>query len=342
MALGTILLRRRWRILRLIVVGAALGPLWAWSKPPMYVASASFVPASTTDANRSGLASLAGQFGVALPAGNLSISPEFYASLLQSRTLLLPTARDSFAVEEMSGRRVAMLDLLGIPGGPTAAARREDAAVKALRRLVGVSRVKTTGVVNLTVNTRWRSVSLAIATALVNGVNDYNQRTRQGQAEAERKFVEGRLALAGAELRAAEERLRNFLESNRNIGNAPELVIERDRIQRDVMFRQQVFAWMTQSYEEARVREVRDTPVITIVESPSVPVKPESRGLLKALVLGLVLAGAIGSVLAVVLELARRRRSDADAEADEFVSTWQETKGDVLRPVRWVKSRVGR
>lgn len=66
--------------------------------------------------------------------------------------------------------------------------------------------------------------------------------------------------------------------------NAPELVIERERIQRDVMSRKQVFTWMTQSYEEARVREVRDIPVIAIVGSPSVPVKPESRSLFKALV----------------------------------------------------------
>lgn len=143
---------------------------------------------------------------MALPAGNPSISPEFYASLLPLRTLLLPIARDSFAVEEMNGRRIAMLDLLGIPGGPTATARREDAALKALRRMVGVSTVKTTGVVTLTVKTRWRSVSLAIATVLLNGVNEYNQRTRQSQAAAERKFVEGRLALAGADLRAAEDR----------------------------------------------------------------------------------------------------------------------------------------
>lgn len=32
-ALGTILLRRRWRILRLMVAGVALAVLWAWFKP---------------------------------------------------------------------------------------------------------------------------------------------------------------------------------------------------------------------------------------------------------------------------------------------------------------------
>lgn len=337
LALGTILLRRRWYIARYVLVGAAIALAWAWTRPRVYVASASFVPASA-EASRSGLASIAGQFGVALPAANTSVSPEFYASLLVSRALLLPIARDTITAPEFNGARVPALDLL-VPANGGATPSREDEAVKVLRRIVGVSTTKATGVVALTVKTRWRSVSLAIATALIRGVNEYNQRTRQGQATAERKFVEGRLALASADLRATEDRLRIFLESNRNISNAPELSIQRDRIQRDLTLRQQVFTSMTQSYEEARVREVRDTPVITTVELPSVPADPESRGLLKTLVVGFALGGIFGAALAVAQELAQRRREQGDAEADAFLETLHEAKSDLRRVVPWVKRR---
>src|SRR5436853_279032 len=83
------------------------------------------------------------------------------------------------------------------------AKRREEQGVSTLRGMLSTAVVKTTGVVELRVATLWPSVSLQISTALVNGVDAYNQRTRQGQATAERKFVEGRLAVARANLRAS-------------------------------------------------------------------------------------------------------------------------------------------
>lgn len=207
--------------------------------------------------------------------------------------------------------------------------------------MVTVWTVKTTGVVAFSVATKWRSVSLEIATALINGVKDYNQRTRQEQAAAERKFVEGRLALAASELRAAEERLGSFLLTNRDIGS-PEIVMQRDRFQRDVILRQQVYTSLTQSYEEARIREVRDTPVITMFESPWVPVKPESRGRLKGLALGTVLGGFVGALLAFMSDRTASRRKAGDVEAEEFVGTLSEVKGEMLGPLRRLRARMRR
>ncbi len=92
-----------------------------------------------------------------------------------------------------------------------AAPCREEQGVSLLVDIVTASVVKTTGVVELSVATQWPGVSLVIATALVNGVNEFNRRTRQGQEAAARKFVEQRLAIAAAELRGAEDRLEHLL-----------------------------------------------------------------------------------------------------------------------------------
>jgi uncharacterized protein involved in exopolysaccharide biosynthesis len=97
LAVGTILLRNRWRVVRWMLFGAVVAALAMLTKPALYVASASFIPQGA-DPGRSGLANLAGQFGVVLPASNQSLSPDFYASLLRSRELLLPIVSDTFAV----------------------------------------------------------------------------------------------------------------------------------------------------------------------------------------------------------------------------------------------------
>jgi tyrosine-protein kinase Etk/Wzc len=339
-ALGTSLLRNRWRIARWMLIGGIVAAVVVFLKPPVYLGTASFVPQGNPDARSSGLASIAGQFGFSLPTATQSESPDFYAKLLKSRVLLGQIAADTFVVREKGGRRIAFVDLYEIKGDSEK--RREELGVKRLTDMVESSVVRATGVVQVSVATQWPSVSLAIVTELVNGVNDYNQRTRQGQAAAERKFVEGRLATARVELRAAEDRLEGFLTSNRQGANAPELSFERDRLQRDVALQQQVFTSLTQSYEDVRIREVRDTPVITVMEPPMVPTLPESRGRLKGLLLGLLIGGLIGTLASLTSETITRRREEGDAKANEFVGTVGEVKGEMLGRVRWIRERIRR
>ncbi len=332
-SMGTTFVRNRWRIVRWMLIGGVFAALLVASTPALYSATASFIPQGA-DAGRSNLATIAGQFGVAVPAANPSASPEFYSRLLGSRTLLLPIVRDSLVMPEMGGRRIAVLDLFEVPGDSRE--RREEQGVALLQGLVEVSVTKTTGVMELSVGTKWRSASLAIVTKLVDGISEYNQGVRQSQAAAERKFIEGRLALAGGDLRAAEERLKHFLSTNKNLGGSPELSIERDRILRDVSLRQQVFTTLTQAYEEARIREVRDTPVLMIVEPPSVPTLPQPRGRIRSVQLGLFFGALLGAFFALASGIISRRRRVGDPDAEEFFVSLREVRSEVIRRFPWL------
>jgi uncharacterized protein involved in exopolysaccharide biosynthesis len=306
-------------------------------KPALYLASASFIPQGA-DPGRSGLANLAGQFGVVLPSSSQSLSPDFYARLLRSRELLLPIVSDTFAVPEIQKPRIAFLDLIEIKDQPSK--RREEKGIRELTKLISATVSKTTGVVEFSVATRWPNVSLAIARKLLSGVDDFNRRTRQEQAAAERKFVEGRLVVAGEDLRAAEDRLEEFLRNNRQFASSPDLSFQRDRLLRNVSLKQQVFTSLTQSYEEVRIREVRDTPVITVIESPAVPTVPEPRGRIVRILLGLLLGGLIGSLFAFMSETMARRRHAGDPTADEFVGALHQMKGDMLGRVKRMRAKI--
>ena len=338
-AIAATLLRSRGRILRWTLAGAVLAALTVITKPAVYKASAAFAPQGN-DANRSGLASLAGQFGVALPTTNQSLSSDYYVRLLKSRSLLQRIVADTFVVAEMGGKRVPFVTLFELDQ-PTAQ-ERMDAGVTLLGRIVAATVAKPTGIVDLSVATRWRSVSIGVVSELVAGVNDFNQRSRQSQATAERKFVESRLVVASAELRVAEENLESFLRSNRQYSNAPDLVLQRERLQREALQRQQVYSTLTQSYEEVRLREVRDTPVITVIESPSAPALPEPRGRSKVVLLGIMLGGFVGVALVLLSDMTARRREAGDREADDLVSALHAAKGDLARPFRWVAGRTRR
>jgi uncharacterized protein involved in exopolysaccharide biosynthesis len=337
LALGTTLLRNRWRIIRWMIVVAAISAVMVLRRPRVYVASASFVSQSD-ESNRSGLASIAGQFGVSLGSSDASQSPDFYAGLLESRVLLLPITRDTLVVPELRGQPKSVLDLVGAPAGPQAF--REERGVTQLQKAITLSIAKATGVIQISVTTQWRSVSLALARDLIQGVNDYNERTRQSQGRAERQFIEGRLDVASNDLRGAENRLTDFEAANRDI-RSPYLNLELQRLQRDVALRQSVFTTLTQAYEEARIQEVRDTPVISVFEAPYASTLPKPRGLLIGTVIGLIVGAVVGAFLSLVYGLLRRRREDGNGDAEEFARALREAKGELLAGVKRFKVRSG-
>lgn len=336
MALGTALLRHRRRISRYMILAGLLAAMSVAFKPKQYAASASFVPQGA-DPSRSGLASLAGQFGISVPTANAAQSPDFYLRILKSRVILQQIAADTLLVLEKGNRRIAFVDLFRIREGPST--RRQELARGVLLKLVETSAVKTTGVVELSVKTEWPSVSLAIATALVNGVNEFNQRTRQLQASAERRFVEGRLAVASADQRAVEDRLEELLKTNREFSSSPQLVFRRDRLQRELELKRLVTTSLAQSMEEVRIREVRDTPVITVLEPAAVSTLPEPRRRVLITLLGVLFGGLLGVMIVFVSEIMARLRHEGDMAAEELLRTLREVREDLWSPVLWLRQR---
>lgn len=328
LALLTVLVSRRMQIARWAFVGTVLGAGLALTKPTMYVASAELMPQGA-DASRSGLASLAGQLGVSIPTNNQTLTPDFYARLLRSNGVLNEVVRDSIDDPEGGAGRVRILDVLAAQGETPA--KREANAIWILKQNSSASVIKTASVVTYSVTTRWPSVSQAIAERVLEAINQFNIRSRQSQASAERRFVEDRQTVARTELLAAEDRMKFFSVKNRSYAGSPELEVEHDRLNRDVVMRQQVYTSLAQSYEEARIREVRDTPIITIVLAPEHAVEMVPRGRVKLALAGFLLGGVIGAMLAVLKAWATQRRAEGDLELSEFDRVAATFRQDLLR-----------
>ena len=210
-----------------------------------------------------------------------------------------------------------------------------------LSDLIKVELRKTTGVVEVKASTPWPSVSLEIVGQVINGVNKFNRDTRRGQAAEERKFTEARLQSAAIELRQAEEEMQRYLSTNRQISPYSELAYRRDQLQRLMMLKQQVYTTLAQSYEDVRMREVRDTPVISIVEAPSVDQRPESRGRIKMVFLGLVIGATIGVLVTLLTEWLRQMSRRQDADASEFLNSLQQIRNAVMARLRFRRGAGG-
>jgi uncharacterized protein involved in exopolysaccharide biosynthesis len=276
--------------------------------PRDYTASAAFAPQSSSS-NLARFAGVAAQLGVALPGQQATESPDFYADLLRSRQLLSQLVQSQYAVpaggDTVRGTLIKQFDL-----GGADSARREDRAVRRLASLLSINVVSKTGVVDFDVTTRSPVLSSQIALRAIEVLNQFNLQRRQSRAGAERRFVESRLADAQTDLHASEDRLSSWLQQNRDYRDAPRLQLEYQRLQNEVALKQSLVTTLAQAYEQARIDEVRDTPVLTVVEDPIVPSRPDGRGILAKAVLTLILGFGLGALLAAFREgFGRLRRA---------------------------------
>lgn len=299
-----------------------------------YTATASFVPQSSANASRlSALAGLSAQLGLGnLPQASAFGSPDFYKELFQTDEILRALVDTRYSVPWQGSQFEGPLTAFWRTEGPTPEYRR-DQAVRRLRGYMNTAVDPRIQLVTLSVTTRSPELSTAVVERALALVSQFNQEQRQSQSAQERAFLGARLAEARRELSEAEDSVARFMERNRDFRNSPPLLFQYDRLQREVTLRQALYTTLAQNHEQSRIEEVRDTPVLTVVEPPRLPVRPDSRHLALKLLLALV-AGAMLGVLAAFARDAFLRQAPEEEGLSDFERHLAEFKHEARRPWR--------
>lgn len=320
--IGQILVRRVHVLVVAVGIAALVALVIALRVPRTYTSDAVILPQGA-GASNSAISRLAGEFGFS--GGSLSVgeggwTAAHYIELLGTEPILEPIVRSSFTVATDSGpAEVPFLDLFNVSGMNPG--HRVERGMDLLRDVImRPSESLETGMLRLQVTTRWPEVSAAIANRLVSGLERMVLSTRQVQAGAERDFVHQRIEEARSRLRAAEDSLQAFLSGNRAFEGSAELVFEQDRLKRSVALRQQLLTGLLQAYEEARIREVRDTPTFTVIDPPGIPAKPDARGRLVKLLVGILTGGVVGLGAILAMEGFDRARAADPDDYQEFMT----------------------
>jgi uncharacterized protein involved in exopolysaccharide biosynthesis len=320
------LLRHRRHILVPTVVGMLIGLAFALTRRPTFTTDFSFIPQASQDATRGALAGLAGQLGISLGGGGgPSQPPQFYADVLESRGVLGGLTGDS--VTDVDGRRVPLSSFLQIEASDSL--ERKELTILALRGIVNSSvAARTTGAVTARVTTASPQASLEIARRLIEQMHAFSASMQRGRASYERRFAEARLDTARREQRDAEDSLQRFMQANREFGNASRMRFEQERLESEVALQRDVVRTLAQELEEARLREVRDTPAITLIESPILPVLRDGMGRLRTLFVWTFGPFILMVVMVITLESWRKYRSEErdDPSFAELSTEWQRAR----------------
>jgi len=303
--------------------------------PASYTAVSTFVPEVRGQQRLGGglgsLAGLATQFGVSLGADPAE-SPRFYAKVAESRQILerlLLTRFPRPGNSALPGDSASLLVLLEVDGRDRADSIHR--AIRKLRRRLSVSVEDQTNVVTVSIEAADRSLASAATNRLVEYLNDFNSQVRRSQAHERRLFVEQRVVDGEQDLRRAEQQLREFYERNRSWQQSPQLVFHEGRLRREVDIREEIYLTLQRQYETARIEEVNDVPLITVIDAA---VPPVQRSWPKRTFL-VIVAGAMTGLAVLLWVFAReyvdRARREELEEYQQLTSAIAVARSDVRR-----------
>jgi len=251
-------------------VGLAIALLW----PPKYEAVATFAPErGGTSRTPGGLSDLAGQFGLSLGADPTQ-SASFYADLLESRRVLQVVLEGKYPSQPTANGTsdsASLLTMLRVTGKDSSEAL--DRGLREFRRSLSIGADIRTNIVTVRFSAKDTRVAALAVNRLVQSVNAFNTSARQSQAKRRREFIQGQVDSVGQELRTAEGNLKDFYARNRSWAQSPELQYRLGQLQRQVDIVKEVFLQLRRELEAARIAEVDNVPVISVIDFATPPTK---------------------------------------------------------------------
>lgn len=318
LAVLRLVLRNLWTATAMVVASALLGLFLVllWPSEPEFIADSRFIPEDVSAASQT--SSLVQRLGLAQGGEGGGTAIEFYRELISSRELLQEVVRDSFQVtlNERSGTVSVRAPLAEFYDDVESVGE----AIRKLKRDINVELSPATRLVTLETTAPLPELAVEINRRILRLVEQYNVERRQSEVRSERQFVEARLKEAGRQLRDAEEDLARFLERNRSWEASPQLAFQRARLERQVSLHSGLYQQLAQSYENARINEVRNTPVLTMFESPQIIRRSARASLGRGVALGVIFGIFLSFTVVLFREVRHYLRRQHPAEYAEVLA----------------------
>ena len=170
-----------------------------------------------------------------------------------------------------------------------------------MAKYVEVVEDRLTSLIKITVTLEDPVVSASVANFIGDQVQSYIQKENSAQTNKEKLFISDRLLIVKNELESLELELKNFKERNRGYEDSPELFMIFSRLFREVEAKKQLYITLQQQLELARIEEVKQTPILHILDYAVPPSRKSSPN--RFLFLGFfTIFGLISSSLVTIIK----------------------------------------
>ena len=261
------------------VIGSLLVLAYTYTLTPLYKSEISLYPvtSSPTSAGMSQLQSMASSFGYDVGGSEANFN---IPDVVKSQRIKLSILNKKWHFDELNenmtfpeywhkddkpgiisrifGEKEENPELIRL--------KQETDGLKKINERITVTESKKTGLITVSVLSEEPKLSKDIVTYIAEALISYINDVQGKRAGENRQFIEERIAEASAQLEKSEESLKSFREENRSIKDSPELQMQLERLMRDAEVNKQVFITLKQQYEIARIEEVKEAPVVNVLD----------------------------------------------------------------------------
>lgn len=261
---------------------------------------------SSSSNNMTKAAGLAAQFGLSLPIGGDSETKWVYPEVIKSRALGRRLLKRKYDTKEF-GKQKSLTQILtyGNEQPETSLDTLETEALDILDEMVLISENLKTGVFTLTTRTKESNLSADLNNAILEELDEHQKKHNREKTGKTREFIEERIIETEKDLNKAENSLKNFMDRNRRIENSPLLLLEQQRLNREVTVLTGVFTTLKQQLETTKIEEMREADYVIIVDPPEAPIIRSEPKRKKIVIIAGVLGVFLGLIAALFIDLSR-------------------------------------
>jgi uncharacterized protein involved in exopolysaccharide biosynthesis len=265
--------------------------------PNYYKSSATLLP----ETEKSKLAALGGLSDLAALAG-VSVGGEgslakLYPTIIKSEAVLKNVIYAKYSTQDFK-QPVDLIQYWEIEENTPE--RSYETALKTLRDQLEVSLDNKTNVVTISMETKEPQLSAEIVNNVTAELDRFIRTKRTTNAGEQRKWIEARLTEVKRDLEKSENNLKEFREKNRQVSGSPQLLLEQERLIREVQINSTLYTELKKQYEIVKIEEIKNVPIINVMDEAR-PSTRKERPKRATIVITVLLMGAIASVGYVLL-----------------------------------------
>ncbi len=141
-----------------------------------------------------------------------------------------------------------------------------ELTLKTLRDGLDVSMDNKSSIITLVLESEEPQLTADIINALTIELDRFMRIKRTTNANKQRQWIEERLYKVKEDLEKSENMLRGFRERNRIVSSSPQLLLEQERLQRDVQINGSLFAELRKQFELIKIEEIKNTPIVNVMD----------------------------------------------------------------------------
>jgi len=277
----------------------------------IYVSSCK-IKSSTNNDQISPVAGIAAQFGynVSTPSNQKWVYPE----ILKSRTMARKMLKQRFDSNEF-GSQKTLLQLLTYGNEEPMYGKDtlEILAIDIFLTMVNIDENLKTGVYTLSVGSTEPILSMNILNTQILLLDEHQRQYNASLNSKTHKFINNRIIETRKELNFAEDALREFRDHNRRIENSPGLLLEEERLSREVSVQTGVFTTLKQQLEKTKIDQVKENEYVVVIDPPEIPLYRSSPKKKRTVIISGILGTGLGIMIAFFLDfLTRRKKTESD------------------------------